>query len=136
MKNISLTALLLITTLTCFGQAMFFDDLNNSTWKSEPYYNDSTIRTSKEIGLGKVRHSTDFLKVNVTIWTFKDGSLTINYYDCHLKKDSLIATYKYQVNADKGIFKIILNDNKTLEYEVEIISTGSYASLTRTKSKK
>jgi len=136
MKSIKLTIILIVSTMTCFGQSMFFDDLNNSTWKSEAYYNDSTIRTSKEIGLGKVRYSTDSLKVDVTIWTFKDSSLTIKYYDCRLKKDSLIATYKYQVNADKGVFKIILNDNETLEYEVGIISTGSYASLTRTKSKK
>lgn len=136
MKNITLTLFFIISIATCFGQSLFFDELTNSTWTSESYHNDSTITTSKEIGLWNVRHSIDSLKVNGTIWTFKDGFLTINYYDCHLKKENFIASYKYQANPDKGIFKIIRNNNKVLEYAVGIISTGSYAILVRTKSKK
>jgi hypothetical protein len=131
MKKISLLITILVFTMTCWGQSLFFENLNNSTWKSEPYYNDSTIRTSKEIRLGKIKSSTDSLKVNVTIWMFKNGSLTIKYYDGYSKKDSLVAIYKYEPYPDRGVLKIILNDNKTLEFEAGIISTGSYASLKR-----
>lgn len=126
---------MIIFTMTCFGQSLFTDNISNATWKSEAHYNDSTIRNSKKIELGRVRHSKDSLKVDVTLWIFKDGSLSIKYYDCQLKKESLVAKYSYEVYADKGILKIILNDNQTLEYEVGIISNGSFICLTRTKAK-
>ncbi len=127
---------MIVSAMTCFGQSLFFDTINNSTWTSEAYYNDSTIRTSKKIGLGKLKHSGKFLEVNATLWIFKDELLTIKYYNFHLKKDSLVATYKYEVDADKGILRIILNDNRILEYGVGIVATGSYALLIRKKEKK
>lgn len=133
MKNITLTIFLLISTMTCFGQTLFFDNLNNSYWTSASNITDSTIRDSKEIPLGKLNFSKDSLKANVTIWNFKDGLLTIMYYDYQLKTEKMVATYKYEANLDKGILKITLADNKTLEYKVGIVSTGNYALLMKKK---
>jgi len=132
MKNITLTIFLLISTMTCFGQTLFFDNLNNSSWTSASNTTNSAIRDSKEIPLVKLNFSKNSL-ANVTIWNFKDGLLTIIYYDYQLKTEKIIATYKYEANVDKGILKITLADNKTLEYKVGIVSTGNYALLMKKK---
>lgn len=136
MKNITLTILLFISTITCFGQKLFFDKLNTSAWTSASYCSDSTIIDSKEIQLKKINFPKDSLKANVTIWNFKYGLLTIVYYDFELKTEKMIATYKYETNEDKGILKIILADNKRLEYNASIISTGNYALLIKKKVKR
>lgn len=129
MRKSNLILLIIFSTMTCFGQSLFFDNINNSTWKSGADYNDSTIRASKQIGLTKVYHSTDSLQVNVTIWTFKDEFLVVKHYDYRLKKDSLIVRYKYKVNAEKGILILTFNDKKSIEYEVGITSSGSFVLL-------
>lgn len=136
MKNITLTIFLLISTITCFGQTLFFDNLNNSAWTSASNITDSTIRNTKEIPLGKLSFSKDSLKTNVTIWNFKDGLLTIMHYHYQLKAENIVATYKYETNIEKGILKITLDDKKTLEYKVGIVSTGNFALLMKRKVKK
>jgi hypothetical protein len=73
------------------------------------------------------------LKVNTTVWDFQNRVLTITYYDYQLKTNKLVATYKYETNADKGLLKIIYNDDKTLNYKVGIASTGNYVLLMRVK---
>lgn len=136
MKKIILLLLFYSSAIPSFGQTLFFDNLNNSRWKSDENYDETSIRNTKEIGLGKLITSTDSLTINVTIWEFKDDTLTILQFDCNSRKDSLVATYKYDANAEKGIIKIILNESESLEYEVGIISTGNYALLIRKLKKK
>jgi hypothetical protein len=135
MKNISLTILLLISTLTCFGQSMFFRDLNSSTWISSSEISDLILKSCKEIPLAKLIYSRDSINKDVTIWTFRDSVLTIVKYSFQQKKDTLIGEYKYSVN-DKSVLQITLQDKTELKYNVGIVSTGYYALLIRAKEKK
>jgi len=82
-----------------------------------------------------MKYSKDSLKENVTIWNFKDGLLTINYFDFKQKKETLITTYKYLVDRDKGKLTLTLGD-KVQTYEVGITSTGNNAFLIRKKYKR
>jgi hypothetical protein len=137
MKKLIPILIMSISTIGCFGQTLFFDDLVNSTWKSEPYFNDTIIKTIEEIGLRKLKYPVDSLKANATIWNFKDGSLTVKYYDCRLKKESLIATYNYAITKDahEQTLKITGVDNTTSEYVAGVASTGGFALLMRKKEK-
>ena len=136
MKGIILTIVFIVSTLTSFGQSMFFNNLNNSTWTSTADISDLTIKNSKQIPLSKLIYSKDSINKDVTIWTFKDSVLTIVNYDCHKKMDSLVGTYKFEVLQDISILQITLRDNLVLNYKVGIVSTGYYAVLLRTKEKK
>jgi hypothetical protein len=133
MKKIALIIFLIVSTIMTYGQPIDYG-FKNSTWKSDAYLNDSIIRHAEEIGLGRMNNPKDSLKINVTIWNFNEGLLTISYYDCNIRKDSLIITYKYEV--EQGILKIIDNNNEIIKYNVGFISTGSFALLMRTKEKK
>ena len=132
MKNTILLLIIVLCTMTSSGQTSFFNNLENSIWISNAEMNDSIIRQTSKIGLRKIS-SRDSINKDVTIWCFKRDSLTIQYFDIKLKKEKLIATYKYDINKETGIFKIIFNDKSVLNYNVGIISTGSYAELTRRK---
>jgi hypothetical protein len=135
MKNISLTILLLISTVTCFGQSLFFDDLNGSNWTSLPDISDLTKKSYKDIPLTKLIYSRDSIKKDLTIWTFRGSVLTIVKYSFQQKTDSLVGQYKYAV-IDKSFLQIIVQDGKVLKYKVGIVSTGNYVYLLRTKNKK
>jgi hypothetical protein len=132
MKRISLTLLTFVLTVSCFGQTMFFDNLENTTWLSVPNITDSIIKNSKQIPLGRMNLSKDSLKENVTIWSFKDGLLTINYFDIKQKKETSLATFKYSADRNKGILTLYLGD-QTQAYKVGITSTGNNATLIRQK---
>ena len=135
MKNTFLTMLLLISSLTCFGQSMFFNDLNSSTWTSSSDISDLTLKTYKDIPLAKLIYSRDSINKDVAIWYFRDSVLTIVTYSFQQKTDSSIGYYKYSVN-DKNILQITLRDGTAVMYKVGIVSTGYYAVLNRTKEKK
>ncbi len=136
MKHICLTLLFMLSALSCFAQSMFFDNLNNSTWSSASTFNDSTFRNSKEIPLGKLNFPTDSLKNDITIWNFQDNALTIYYFDHILRRKSLMNSYKYEIDLDKGILKIVLNDNTKIFFSVGIVSTGNFALLIREQKKR
>ena len=135
MKNSYLTILLIISTLTCFGQSMFFGDLNTATWSSSSEISDLTLKSNKEVPLAKLIYSRDSINKDVTIWTFRDSVLTIVKYSFQQKTDSIVEKYKYSVN-DKNVLQIILQDGTALNYKVGIVSTGYYAVLYMTKEKK
>lgn len=135
MKRFSLTMLSFVFRLTCFGQAMFFDNLATTTWLSSPDMTDSIIQESKQISLRKMKLLKDSLKENVTIWNFTGGLLTINYFDVQQKTETALVTYKYVVNSDKGILTLYFND-KVQGFTVGITSTGSNALLIRKKDKR
>jgi len=135
MKNIYLTILLLISILSCFGQSMFFDDLNRSAWTSSSDISDLTLKSYKDIPLAKLMYPRDSINKDVTIWTFRDSVLTIVKYSFQQKIDSIVGNYKYSIN-DKNVLQITLQDGTALKYKVGIISTGYYAVLYRTKEKK
>lgn len=136
MKSTILTILFIVSTIICFGQSLFFNNLNNSTWTSTANLSDSIIKNLKQIPLSRLFYSKDSINKDVTVWNFKDNVLTIVNYSHQKKSESLIATYKYQVYPDKGILKIILNNNEILEYEAGITSTGNYAFLKRASKNK
>lgn len=133
MKKSTILLLLLISTSTCFSQSLFFDQLNGSTWKSEAYYNDSLIKEWEEIGLGKLQHAIDSLKVDVTLWTFKNEQLTIKHYNAYRKKATLVVKYKYKVSPEKGTLKLMLHNSEILEYKAGINANGSFVLLRRKK---
>ncbi len=91
---------------------------------------DSIIQSSDVIPLAKLNFPKDSLKENVTIWNFKEGVLTITFYDYQLKADSLVASYHYEAHAENGILAIIQN-SKRMEFKVGIVSTGNNALLTK-----
>lgn len=135
MKNISLTIFLLISTLTCIGQSLFFDNLDISTWTSSSNISDLTFKSGIDIPLAKLIYPRDSINQNVTIWNFRDSILTIVKYSNKQKTDSIVGKYKYSVN-DKSVLEITLLDRTALKYKVGIVSTGYYAVLIRTKEKK
>jgi len=135
MKRIGLTILTFVLTFSCYSQTLFFNNLENTTWHSTANSTDSIIKNSKQIPLGKMKLSKDSLRENVTIWSFKDGLLTINYFDIKQKKETFISTYKYSADRDKGILTLYLGD-KAQAYAVGITSTGNNALLIRKKYKR
>jgi len=94
------------------------------------------INSIAEIPLRKLNFARDSLRSNVTIWSFKNKSVTVRHYNSMQKNENPIGCYKYQVDRNKGILKIILNDNKVLNYKIGIVSEGNYALLIREKEKK
>ncbi len=135
MKKFTLVILMLVSTMTCFGQTLFFDNLKSSIWTSSLDISDFTLKTNKEIPLAKLVYARDSISRNVSIWNFTDNVLTIVKYDYKTKTENLIGSYKY-AHDEKGILKITLQDNTELNYKVGIASTGSYAVLIRTKQKR
>ncbi len=126
----------MVSTIICFGQTMFFNDLNIATWTSDSEISDSILTDLKQIPLAKLIFSKDSINKDVKIWTFRDSILTITKYDYQKKKESIVGKYKYEVLQDESILQIILRNNLVLKYKVGIVSTGYYAVLLRTKEKK
>lgn len=118
------------------SQSLFFDSLPNSNWKSTIHLNDSIIRKTKTIGLYKTRQPFDSLKQETTVWSFKEYIVVVKYLNPKIKKDSLIAAYRYEIDREHGLFKLILEDESKLEYTVGITSVGNFAILYRKKEKR
>lgn len=136
MNSITLTIFLIVSAISCFGQTLFFYDLNIATWTSASGISDSILKDFKQIPLAKLIFSKDFINEDVTIWTFRDSVLTIAKYDYQKKTESIVGKYKYEVLQDKSILQIMLRPNLALKYKVGIVSTGYFAILFRTKEKK
>ncbi|MES2779065.1 MAG: hypothetical protein V4651_04115, partial [Bacteroidota bacterium] len=83
-----------------------------------------------KIPLRKLDTLKDSLKVNVTLWYFNDGMLTIKYYNSNLKKETTIAAYAYDTDSENGILSIVFN-KKALYYKVGVASTGNFVLLKR-----
>ncbi|MBL7888429.1 MAG: hypothetical protein JNL24_02690 [Bacteroidia bacterium] len=138
MKKIAIILLLTFITSIAIGQSLFFDNINNSIWTSDANYNDSTIRNAQQIGLGKLNGSVDSLKIDLTVWTFKNGILTISHYTCKDKKTSAIATYEYATEEvkRKTKLKLIFSETESALYGIGITSIGNYSLLIRENPKK
>ena len=136
MKSISLQIFLIASTITCFGQTLFFEDLNIATWTSNSEISDSSLKYLKQIPLSKLIFSKDSIDKDVTIWTFRDSVLTIAKYDYHKKSETIVGKYKIQELQGKYDLQIYFRDNLVLKYYVGILSTGNYAILFRAKEKK
>lgn len=135
MKNTFLTIFVVISTITCFGQSFFFNDLNSSTWTSSSDVSDLSLKSYKEIPLSKLIHSKDSINKDATIWTFKDSVLTIVKYSFKQKTESVLGKYKYSV-SDKSTLQIMLQDGTSLNYKVGVVSTGFNVVLYKTKAKR
>jgi hypothetical protein len=130
MRQSLITFLLLISTIYCSGQSLFFDNLKNSIWtSSEKICFDSEIKSAREISLSKQSDKED-PKISKTMWLFGDD-LVIRLYSTRSRCVSDISTHKYIVDKEKGTLKIILTDKITLTYKVGIVSTGNFALLIR-----
>jgi len=134
MKQYFHLILFVLISVNCFGQTLFFDNLNLSSWTSTSIKSELQLSNSTEINLTTLKISKDSLKKNVSIWTFKDSVLTITNYDTNLKRDSLIG--KYNFKSANSILEVKLNDISQLNFKVGIISTGSFATLYRSFEKK
>jgi len=130
--RIIITFLILISS-TSFGQTLFFDNLNTTTWTSATITNELEITNTATIGLLKLKFSKDSIKQNVSLWTFRDSILTITNYDCFSKSETLIGKYNFDSIYDQAILQITYSNSSQIVYDIEIISTGSYASLNRKK---
>ena len=119
-------------TLNCVGQSLFFDNLENSIWTSESFQTDSVIFNGKEIGLSKLRVSKDSIEIDRSIWTFKDD-LTITQYSASSKKETLIGSFDYEVDKENGLLMIKFDEENPSKFHVGIISTGSFARLSKEK---
>ena len=134
LKNITF---ILFFTLpaTCIAQTLFFDNLKNSVWTGEEHLDEITIPKQKEIGLSRLTTITDSLPVNKTIWTFND-SLVLSYHNAAAGVDTVITRYKYEIDKENSLLRIITHDKGVLTYKVGIVSTNSTAILIRRKNKK
>lgn len=135
MRGISLTILSIAFTLTCFGQTLFFDNLETSTWLSVSTFSDSLLKNAEQIPLSKLNISKDSIRENVSTWNFEEGILTISYFDIDTHQETPISTYPYEANRDKGVLTININ-KEDIEFEVGITSTGNNALLIRKKAKR
>ena len=130
LKQLLLLFILFMSTNLCNGQSLFFDNLNKSVWKSDENLNSRTIAQAKTINLAKLTKPADSLTINRTIWYFND-SLIVTFYNSDLKKESVIGTYSYKQNKNKGLLVINSGNNQEFTFGVGIISTGAFATLTR-----
>jgi len=121
---------------SCHGQSLFFTDLNTSTWVSSAGINDLPLKTSEDIPLSKLILSKDSLTKNVSIWTFRDSTLTIQKYHASQKTETLIGIYKFESFPEKGLLKVTLSNGQPLLYKVGILSSGHYALLINERKKK
>jgi hypothetical protein len=135
MKKAILLLVCIAGTISCFSQSLFFDSYTKATWIATVYSKDASLTNAKKIGLSKLEVSKDSLKSNETCWNFNNGLLTITHYDHQLKTETPVATYHYQMNADKGTISIALPD--TLQpFDVGINSSGKFALLMKKKQGK
>jgi hypothetical protein len=93
----------------------------------------------KSIGLYKLRIEKESVKSPVFIWTFNEN-IQIKYYDPEAKNEILISQLEYEVIEEK-IKKYVRiytdnSENHYFDYEVGIVSTGSYVGLYKRKKKK
>ena len=135
MKNHIILTFLILISSTSFGQTLFFDNLNTTTWTSATINNESEIINTSTIGLSKLKFSKDSIKQNMSLWTFRDSILIITNYDCISKFETLIGKYNFDSIYDQAILQISFSDTFQTVYDIGIISTGSYASLNRKKDK-
>jgi hypothetical protein len=133
MKNHIILIFLIFISSTSFGQTLFFDNLNTTTWTSVTINNESEIINTTTFGLSKLKFSKDSIKQNVSLWTFRDSILTITNYDCISKTETLIGKYNFDSIYDQAILQIKFSDTSQIVCDIGIISTGSYASLNRKK---
>ena len=135
-KTYLLATLLFFFSIThCLSQSLFFDELNPSIWKCTKRINDSTLKIIQEIELSKINQK-ESLKQDAMLWSFKSGILTLSEYDSVLKKEFMVSKYPYTIDFSKGILSILIEDEVRLHYKVGIISTGTFAVLTKLKEKK
>lgn len=127
--------LLFLPLANCLSQSLFFEELNPSTWKCAKRINDSTLKIIQEIELSKINQK-ESLKQDAMLWSFKSGILTLSEYDSVLKREFIVSKYPYVIDFGKGILSIVLDDELRLNYKVGIISTGTFALLTKMKEKK
>lgn len=132
MKYIKLTLFLILSSMTSFGQSLFFDNLNNSTWTSSSAITDSTFKIYEEISLEKRNTSNESTNKDLTIWIFRDSILTIANYSFQEKTESIASEYKYSI-LEKRILRITLQDGTMLNYKVGILSTSEFAVLFKKK---
>ena len=133
MKNHIILIFLILISSTSFGQTLFFDNLDTTTWTSVTINNESEIINTTTIGLSKLKFSKDSIKQNVSLWTFRDSILTIINYNYILKTETQIGKYNFDSIYDQAILQIKFSDSLQIVYDIGIISTGSYASLNRKK---
>ncbi len=134
MKQFLYSILFILISSSCFGQTLFFENLNQSSWTSDLIKNEVQFSNSTEIHLSKLKVSKDSIIRSVSIFTFKDSILTITNYDFKHKTETLIGNYNYKTPNYTLI--VSLNDSTQLDFGVGIISTGSFATLYRSFEKK
>ena len=127
-----------IITITANGQEVehfFARSLKEFAWTSDELPNVERIARLRAIPLSILKIAKDSLKVNRTIWNFKD-SLTITHYDAQLRKETILAKIPYDWRWDKGLVDFQINDTETLIYRFTFVSTGSFILLTRKRGEK
>lgn len=122
--------------MSCYGQSLFFDSVDNSKWISELQIIDLSVKSANNIGLDKITFPLDELTRNVIIWNFNAGILTITEYDYQLKTENVLKTYKYHIDKNKRILRISINPKNTIAYEVGMTSMANYVILSKSKRKR
>ena len=129
-----LTILLTINSIACFGQDFFADNLKNYPWANDQRMELECLRKSKDVPLSILKISKDSLKMDRTISTFGD-SLAISHYDSKQRMERLLMKFGYNLQLDKWLLNIKIDDTETLTYRLTFASTGSFVLLTRKKNK-
>src|SRR5687767_2884633 len=92
------------------------------------------LRKSKDVLLSILKISKDSLTMDRTIWTLGDN-LTISHYDSKQRMERLLMKFEYNLQRDKWLLNIKVNDTEILTYRLTFASTGSFVLLTRKKDK-
>lgn len=130
MRPITLLLFLAVGIARLSAQNPYIEEFDSHKWMSVTQLSESKLKTDKKMSLVKMVKPKDSLTTNVDILEFGNGKLTIRRYDASTKHDSLVLTCKYEVNINKNLLTLTLDDGSKQKFEV-IIMGGMIASLKR-----
>lgn len=126
---------LFISALSSTAQNFTLTQLKNNQWISSLVITDFNISSYKKIGLGKLNTPIDSIKINASVWEFDEKTITIRNYTLNKGLDSISVKCTYTFDPKKNTIQIFhfTQDSSFWEYNLGIISSGSYVVMTRLK---
>ena len=130
------TTLILLVSLIAnisIGQDLIDKNLTEFQWTTDSTINGINLGNLKEIGLSKLRVTTDSIKKDCSIWTFRENKIIIQKYSSTngIESDNIVCTYEYQ-NGELFIYHFA-QDSTVWKYNVSIISSENFILLSRKK---
>lgn len=133
MRKITLILFVYLISNICIGQDLIKQNLTKFQWTSDSSISGLNLGNFKKIGLSKLRISTDSIKKNCSIWTFRENKIIIQRYSLKngIESDNIECSYEYK-NGKLFIYHFA-QDSTIWKYDVVIISSENFILLSRTK---